>query len=752
MNSNQPKPSVEDNSLNSIILQINGMTCAACSSAVERQVRKISGVKDIQINLVTGKAKLLYNKKEISLEEITHTATKLGYPTFIAKDHIADTEQAFQKEFRELTISMIFGLLLFFISMGAMFVPTLFNFYLSLSTWTQAIIQVILLLPVLYVSRNIYIKGITGIMKYSANMDTLIAISTITAIIYSIWLLFSSAPTHNNSSHEVHFYFETVAVILALIKLGKYLETKSKKRANSALSKLFSLESDTALLVDEEHRITTVETKSIQVGQKIFIRQGMRIPFDGTITEGHLALDESHLTGESLPVHKNVMDRVQAGSLNQAGSATILVERAGEDTTLAQLRRIIEEAQLSKAPIARLADRISAIFVPVVFVIALISAVTWFIASKDLTFSLTIFMSILVIACPCALGLATPTAIVIGVNRAASMGILIKNGEALENIGSTRTIVFDKTGTLTSGNIQVVEWHVEPNISKDLFLQLSISIEQYSQHPIAKSIANLSESNHLSVLPIKEFKEEAGFGLTGSTDKHHIAIGRGSLQKLKILDQTLLSQLEDVAQTGFLIIPVAIDLKYAGYFCLSDTVKESSLPLIASLKNHHIHAILLSGDHLTTTKRIAEFLNIKEFYALATPEDKKTIVSRLNKNHDVMMVGDGINDAAALASAHTALTVHNASDITIEVSDAVIMQNNMQLVLNTILLSRKTLKIIKQNLFWAFIYNIIGIPVAAGLLHLFGGPLLDPMLGALFMAFSSVSVIVNSLRLKNIAL
>ncbi|NIZ18862.1 heavy metal translocating P-type ATPase [Entomospira culicis] len=737
-------------------LQIQNMTCAACSSAVERRAKKIDGVEQISVNLVTGKASLYFDPTKTTLQDVMQSITKIGYPTTQAKDSLADAQISFQKQQQELLLAMTFGTLLFLLAMGSMIAPSLFRPYLNLKPWMQATIQVGLLLPVLYASLNIYRKGILGIVHRMANMDTLIAVSTITAIIYSFWLLFPASGAHHHLTehHQIHFYFETVAVILALIKLGKYLEAKSKKRANSALAKLFELESDTALIMDDAHQVHTVPAHTIQVKQKILMRPGMRVPFDGIIVEGNLALDESHLTGESLPVDKTILDAVHAGSLNQAGSATIEVTRIGENTTLAQLRRIVEQAGLSKAPIARLADKISAIFVPIVFLIALFSAIAWWIATKDLTFALTIFMAVLVIACPCALGLATPTAIVIGVNRAATLGILIKNGEALENIGATQTIIFDKTGTLTTGNIAVIDWKLSPNspMSEEKFLQLAVSAEQRSEHPIAKAIAGLAKSQNIATLPVETFHNEVGFGIHATIAQESILIGLGILTREDLLDRTILQQLETEAMQGFSAIPVAINGAFIGYFRLSDTIKESSKELIQSLHQHNIETILLSGDQLATTKRIAQELHIDRYYAQKIPQEKEAIVAEESLKRHTMMIGDGINDAAALHRAHTALTVHNASDVTMEVADVVLMQNDMKLVLKTILLSKKTLHIIKQNLFWAFIYNIIGIPIAAGVLYIFGGPLLDPMLGALFMAFSSVSVLTNSLRLKRIKL
>ncbi|NIZ40846.1 heavy metal translocating P-type ATPase [Entomospira entomophila] len=746
---NQSVINHSDSEITQSTLAIQNMTCAACSSAIERKAKKIAGVEHISVNLVTGKASIRYNPVITPIEAIIQSINQLGYPTRIAEDHLANTEKEFQQQWRELWWSLIFGGTLFSIAMISMFIPI--PFYSQWSVWHQALIQILLLIPIIIASKSVYRKGITGIFQRSANMDTLIALSTITAIIYSFWLLIF--PTHGHHAGDPHFYFETVAVILTLVKLGKYLEIKSKKRANTALADLFHLESDTALLVDEDHQISSVDANSVTVGSKILLRAGMRIPFDGIIIEGEIAVDESHLTGESMPVSKALMDRVHAGSLNQAGSAIIQVDRTGENTTLAQLRRMIEDAQLTKAPIARLADRISGIFVPIVFIIATLSSISWYLATQDLTFALTIFMSVLVIACPCALGLATPTAIVVGVNRAATLGILIKNGETLEKISSTQVVIFDKTGTLTTGEITVSDVVLLHNdIERKFFLQLTASAEERSEHPIARSIVKYVKKENISLLPTTTFTSEVGFGIEASIESHIVVIGIGLLEKLHLLTQEHRTLFETISSNGLSPIPVAINNQLVGYFLVRDTLKESSSTVISALHQRNIQTILLSGDQYPPTQRVAEELSIDSFYAEATPQKKEEIVHTLSQTQRTMMVGDGINDAAALSGSDVALTIHNASDITIEVSDVVLMKNDMNLILKAIDLSHKTLQVIKQNLFWAFIYNIIGIPIAAGLLHIFGGPLLNPMLGALFMAFSSIFVLINSLRLKSIAI
>ncbi|NIZ46680.1 heavy metal translocating P-type ATPase [Entomospira nematocerorum] len=741
--------SYTDPNISQSTLVIQNMTCAACSNAIERKAKKMAGVEHISVNLVTGKASIRYDASITSIEKIIQTISQLGYPTHIAEDQIANTEKEFHQQWKELWVSIIFGGILFLLAMLSMFFPI--PIYSQSSIWMQALIQIVLLIPVIIASKSVYKKGIQGIVQRSANMDSLIALSTITAIIYSLWLLLIPHQVHQEG--EVHFYFETVAVILALVKVGKYLEVKSKKRANTALADLFNLESDTALLINEEHQTSTVDANSVTVGSKILLRAGMRIPFDGVIIEGSLAVDESHLTGESMPVAKNILDKVHAGSLNQAGSAVIQVERTGENTTLAQIRRMIEDAQLTKAPIARLADQISSIFVPIVFIIATVSGISWYIGTQDIAFALTIFMSVLVIACPCALGLATPTAIVVGVNRAATLGILIKNGETLEKISSTQVVIFDKTGTLTTGNITVNDIVILDNrINRALLLQLVASAEERSEHPIARAIVSYAKEHKISLLPLTDFSSDIGFGIQATIGNYRIALGTRLLEKLHLLSHNNRDLLQSISNSGLSPIPIAVDEEFIGYFLVSDSLKESSPSIISALHQRNIKTILLSGDQHPPTQRIAKELHIDSFYAEATPQQKETVVQTLTQTQQTMMVGDGINDAAALSSASVALTIHNASDITIEVSDVVLMNNDMRLILKTIDLSQRTLQIIKQNLFWAFIYNIIGIPIAAGVLYLLGGPLLNPMLGALFMAFSSIFVLANSLRLKSIRL
>ncbi len=741
----------KDNDHEKVVFSITGMTCTACSSAITRTLQHTAGVESVMVNFVSGKAIVHYNGQIITPTKLQESIKKLGYKARTSLEMDANQlKKQYRQEKSELTISLVAGTLLFMVSMLPMLFPSLF--FTNTPWQRQVLLQFLLLLPILVAGRQIFTKGTVNLFRLSPNMDSLISLSSTAALIYSllnVYFLWQVAPDHLHHS-EHHWYFETVGVIIALVKLGKHMETMSKNRANQSLDQLLQMAPTTALLQTGEDTLE-IPLEQVKIGDTLMVKAGMLLGVDAVIISGEGSLDEALLTGESLPIYKEAGAHVIAGSLNTAGVFLCRVTKTGGQTTLSKLTRLIEEAQLTKAPISRLADKISGIFVPIVMLIAVLSAVAWGFGTGDVNFAFNIFMAVLVVACPCALGLATPTAIVVAINRAASMGILIKNGAALESAGKTKSVVFDKTGTLTEGKPTLHQLVIEKNQSLDQehFLQLIASVERLSEHPLARAIVQAAKEKNLKLLPVTQFKSSLGEGISAVVNDLHVSIGYGLAHQAKQVSSSTQEQIKTFAKAGQMGIPVLINNQYAGLAILADILKQSSKEAIEQLKNLDVRAVMLTGDHAASAANMAGQLGIENVLANTKPYEKATYVQQLQQRYGtLMMVGDGINDAAALSYADVGIAVGSAVDVSIEVADMVLMHDDMRLIATTIKLSRATLRIIKQNLFWAFIYNGLGVPVAAGLLYLFGGPLFNPMLAAFFMAFSSVSVISNALRLK----
>ncbi|HEX9026910.1 MAG TPA: heavy metal translocating P-type ATPase [Clostridium sp.] len=736
--------------LKTYTFKVEGMTCSACASRVERVTKKLEGVQSSVVNLATEKLTINIDEDEIGYANIKAAVDKAGYK--LIKEEEKETGKKKLEPSQILLIrfivSLIFTIPLLIITMGHMLgMPLPYIIDSMENPFNFAIIQVILTLPVMIMGYKFYTIGIRNLFKLSPNMDSLIAISTLAAFIYGLFGIYKI--NMGDTEYAMHLYFESAAVILTLITLGKYLEAVSKGKTSQAIKALMGLAPKTATIIRDGNEIV-VPIEEVVVGDIILTKPGEKLAVDGEVIEGSTAIDESMLTGESIPVEKTIGSNVIGASINKTGFIKYKATKVGKDTALAQIVKLVEDAQGSKAPIAKLADVISAYFVPTVIILAILSAIGWLIAGETPIFALTIFIAVLVIACPCALGLATPTAIMVGTGKGAENGVLIKGGEALETTHQIKTIVFDKTGTITEGK-PIVTDIITNEISEDEILTLAASAEKGSEHPLGEAIVRGAEEKNLTLRPIDEFNAIPGHGIEVKIDGKTILIGNTKLMHQKDIAMDILSKESDkLASEGKTPMYISIDGILRGIVAVADTVKPSSKSAIESLHKMGIKVAMITGDNKKTANAIAKQVGIDIILAEVLPEDKANEVKKLQgENQKVAMVGDGINDAPALAQADVGIAIGSGTDVAIESADIVLMRSDLMDVTTAIKLSTATIKNIKQNLFWAFGYNVLGIPVAMGLLHIFGGPLLNPMIAAAAMSLSSVSVLTNALRLKN---
>jgi Cu+-exporting ATPase len=735
-------------------LKIEGMTCAACAKAVERVTRKLDGVEEATVNLATEKLNINYEPAKLRISDIKNAIEKAGYKA--VDEEIATDSDKEQKEkeinllWKRFIISAIFTVPLLYISMGHMIGLPLPPFIDPLmSPIAFALLQLILTIPVVVSGNRYYTIGFRTLFKGSPNMDSLIAIGTSAAVVYSVFATFKVI--NGSGEYAMSLYYESAAVIITLITLGKYLEAVSKGKTSEAIKKLMGLAPKTATILRGEKEIE-ISIDEVETGDIIVVRPGERMPVDGIVVEGTTSVDESMLTGESIPVEKKPGDNITGASINKNGTIKYRATKVGKDTVLAQIIKLVEEAQGSKAPIAKLADVISGYFVPIVITLAVFSGLLWyFVGNESAVFSLTIFISVLVIACPCALGLATPTAIMVGTGKGAENGVLIKSGTALETAHKIQTVVFDKTGTITEGKPKVTDIVVAKNmISQNDLLQLAASAEKGSEHPLGEAIVKSAEEKGLELVKLDFFKAIPGHGIKVEIDGKILLLGN---KKLMTDNNIFIENLEEtsnrLAREGKTPMYIAIDEEIAGIIAVADTVKESSKRAIERLHKMGIEVVMITGDNRRTAEAIARQVGIDRVLSEVLPQDKADEVKKLQtEGKKVAMVGDGINDAPALAQADIGIAIGSGTDVAIESADIVLMKSDLIDVPTAIQLSKSTIKNIKENLFWAFGYNTLGIPVAMGVLHIFGGPLLNPMIAAAAMSLSSVSVLANALRLK----
>ncbi|MFI3149959.1 heavy metal translocating P-type ATPase [Streptococcus suis] len=739
------------------LLEIEGMTCATCALTVEKALSKVEGVHQASVNLATEKASVSYDPAQVSLADIATAVEKAGYKAVLPQTNspvsAVDSKEQHQSDLWSRFIwSTVFTLPLLYIAMG----PMLPGGGLPLPAFlhqplTFALVQLFLTLPVMYIGRAFYQKGFKTLFAGHPNMDSLIAVGTSAALVQGLIMTVLIARGQADLSHgHPELYFESAAVILTLITLGKHMEALSKGWTSDAIKKLMNLAPKTARLIRDGQEIT-LPLEQVQVGDVLQVRPGEQIPVDGKVLQGQSTVDESMLTGESLPVKKAVGDSVVGATLNQHGAFQMQATKVGADTTLAQIIRLVEEAQGSKAPIAQLADRVSAVFVPIVMVLALLSGLAWWtLGQEPWIFSLSITISVLVIACPCALGLATPTAIMVGTGKGAENGLLFKSGQAVEVLQKVNTIVFDKTGTITQGKPQVTDMTVFSSATEEEVLQLAASAEQYSEHPLAQALLKSAEDAGLSLLPSQDFQALSGRGLSVKIAEQTILLGNEKLMKESgIALGSAIATAETYANQAKTPVYLAADGHLLVVIAIADQVKPSSHTAIQDLHQMGLEVVMLTGDNEKTAQAIADQVGIDTVISQVLPEDKANQVKLLQaQGKQVAMVGDGINDAPALAQAEVGIAIGSGTDVAIESADLVLMHSDLMDVPKAVRLSQLTMKTIKQNLFWAFAYNVIGIPIAMGLLHLFGGPLLNPMLAGAAMALSSVSVLLNALRLR----
>ena len=735
--------------------KLSGMTCAACAMTVEMAVKDLETVKDVSVNLATERLSLL-PKAGFDSQQVLDAVAEAGYQAEEkGKDRPSDVSeeaaikaQKMQKKKQELLILLVTTLPLLYISMGSMVGLPLPSFLDHMAHPLVFVLsQLLLTLPAVWIGRGFYQRGFRNLIKRHPNMDSLIAVGTSAAFLYSLYSVSQVFLGYHPFVHQL--YFESVAVIIALVLLGKYLESSAKGRTSQAIQSLLELVPSQATVIRYGEAVT-IDTEDIRVGDIIRIKPGERMPVDGLVTEGQTFVDESMMTGESVPIEKKVGDTITSATINQNGSIDYQASRVGSDTTLAQIVRLVEEAQGSKAPIAALADKISLYFVPIVLSLATLSALGWyFLAGESLSFSLSIFVAVLVIACPCALGLATPTAIMVGTGKGAENGILIKSGQALEAAYQLDTIVLDKTGTITVGKPSLTDLLPLSDFNRSDLLQLIASAEQHSEHPLAQAILEAAEEEGLDLLPVSYFEAIVGRGLSAQVEGKHLLVGNESLMEEKNIDSSAFQeQLLELSQEGKTAMFVAVDGQLAGILAVADEMKSSSLKAVQELQSMGLEVIMLTGDREETATAIAQKAGIQKVIAGVLPDGKAAAIKNLQEaGKKLAMVGDGINDAPALVQADVGIAIGSGADVAIESADVVLMHSDLQDVVKAIKLSQATIRNIKENLFWAFAYNTLGIPIAMGLLHLFGGPLLNPMLAGLAMSLSSVSVVANALRL-----
>ena len=735
---------------------IEGMSCASCAMTIENAVSKIPGVDKASVNLATEIMTVEANDS-VTPEAIAKVVDGVGYSARprgkSVEEELEEKNEKKEAHLREmkrnLTISAIFTVPLLFIAMADMVGIPMPAFLSPMqSPVSYALIQLALVLPIVWIGRRFFVDGFKALSKGHPNMDSLVALGTSAAFLYSLYGTYHVLEGH--AHFAMNLYYESAGVILTLITLGKYFEDVSKGKTSMAIQTLVGLAPKMATVLRDGQEVE-VPVEEVQVGDFIRVKPGEKVPVDGVVIEGNSTVDESMLTGESIPVSKAVGDEVIGASLNKTGSFILKATKIGKDTALSQIIQLVEQAQGSKAPIAKLADKVSGVFVPIVIVLALVSGLAWyFLGQESWVFALTITISVLVIACPCALGLATPTAIMVGTGKGAENGILLKSGEALEEANHVNMVVFDKTGTITNGTPVVTDVVTAENTDADALIRLAASLEVASEHPLGEAIVAKAKEQGAAFDEVTNFEAIPGFGIKGHVGETLVFLGNEKwMRENGLANVEMNDKANHFAEQGKTPLYIGYNDAVQGLIVVADTVKESSARAIKTLHEMGIQVAMMTGDHERTAQAIAAEVGIDRVFSEVLPQDKANYVSKLQEEgYIVAMVGDGINDAPALAQAQVGIAIGTGTDVAIESADAVLMKSDLMDVPAMLKLSRATIRNIKENLFWAFAYNIIGIPFAMGVLHLFGGPLLNPMIAGAAMSFSSVSVVLNALRLK----
>ncbi len=735
---------------------IEGMSCASCAMTIENAVSKIPGVHKASVNLATEIMAVEANDS-VTPEDIAKVVDGVGYGARprgkSVEEELEEKNEKKEAHLREmkrnLTISAIFTVPLLFIAMADMVGIPMPAFLSPMqSPVSYALIQLALVLPILWVGRRFFVDGFKALSKGHPNMDSLVALGTSAAFLYSFYGTYHVLEGH--AHFAMNLYYESAGVILTLITLGKYFEDVSKGKTSMAIQTLVGLAPKMATVLRDGQEVE-IPVEEVQVGDLIRVKPGEKVPVDGVVTEGNSTVDESMLTGESIPVSKSVGDEVIGASLNKTGSFILKATKIGKDTALSQIIQLVEQAQGSKAPIAKLADKVSGVFVPIVIALALVSGLAWyFLGQESWVFALTITISVLVIACPCALGLATPTAIMVGTGKGAENGILLKSGEALEEANHVNMVVFDKTGTITNGTPVVTDVVTADSTDADALIRLAASLEIASEHPLGEAIVAKAKEQGAAFDEVTNFEAIPGFGIKGHVGETLVFLGNEKwMRENGLANVEMNDKANHFAEQGKTPLYIGYNDAVQGLIVVADTVKESSARAIQTLHEMGIQVAMMTGDHERTAQAIAAEVGIDRVFSEVLPQDKANYVSKLQEEgYIVAMVGDGINDAPALAQAQVGIAIGTGTDVAIESADAVLMKSDLMDVPAMLKLSRATIRNIKENLFWAFAYNVIGIPFAMGVLHLFGGPLLNPMIAGAAMSFSSVSVVLNALRLK----
>lgn len=731
-----------------VILAIEGMTCSACSNGLEKFLNKQKGVEQASVNLVMNTAAIEYDEKKLSLKDLDKFVSKAGFKSLGIKNFEKEERKKSRGKYRLICMTII-SILILYISMSHMIgLPSIPFLNMSTQPLNYALSLLILSLVVLILGKKILKNGIKNLIHRTPNMDTLVTIGVFASFIYSLYETFLIAKGHIH--YVENLYFESSAIVLFFIEIGKFIEGKNKNKTKEALEKLVTITPKNATIIkNNEEKVVTID--EIEKGDIVICKPGEKIAVDGVIVEGITHIDESFITGESIPVKRSKDSKVIAGSMNYEGTIKYEAEKIGKESTVSEIVRLVSEATNTKAPITKIVDKISSYFVPVIIIIAVISFIVWYAISKDIAFSINIFVSVLVIACPCSLGLATPLAIVISSGLCSQKGILVKSSEVLENAHKIKTICFDKTGTLTKGTLSVSKVLMYGKESKDEVIRNIASIEKKSEHPIALAIVNYAIENKIELTEVEDFKAIPGYGVYAKINKDEYYIGNRKLMLENEIEINNSQDEVDLAVNGNSLLFVAKNKNMIALIGVKDVVRHNIKETINKIKDRNIDIAMLTGDNETTAKYIADEVGITNIIANVKPKDKSDKIKELKQKGLVMMCGDGINDSVSLVTADIGVSISNGTDIAMDSANVILMNDNLEKINDLIYISQRTIRNIKQNLFWAFFYNICMIPIAAGLLSRFG-IILNPMIASLAMTISSLTVVLNALRLKRIKL